>query len=646
MYKYYMADNYKEFMTTVAKLKEASLKAGDLKTFYKAWGNEVIKTKVHVGRPQALQMISDMRDFATEHDHKFGLYSSTYTMAYILHQVGDTKGSLENYKKALDYLHKYFPEESTAPIYIALSGISLSGKNDSLAISYSEKALADPHVSKLHQYLALCDICISWGWLRNREQFDKAYEKLKAFKNPPAQADRTKIVEIFRASLHGQTEEALKLCQQSSIRQNRLLYTYKIHEWAGEYKEALAAFKSYRKFIDSANNVDIRKQADLYHAELNVARAENEAKDLRLVNQQLRLTHVTDELEQQRLEAEAAALKLENSEIELSNAAIRMKNDSLDRLTQQAQLDEYRQRMKVIEQEERTELITFLAIIVISLLTIVFLGFYLYRRQQSAKRLKHAYGQLEQAYSELESTTAQKERIESELRIARDIQMSMVPSVFPSEPHLELYALMKPAKAVGGDLYDFFIQDDKLYFCIGDVSGKGVPASMLMAVAIRLFRTVAKEGFPPEYVATKLNDAISNDNESGMFITAFIGVADLRTGQLDFCNAGHNPPLLDGEFMEMEANAPLGLWPELEYVGEHVDNIKEKTLLLYTDGINEAENMEQHQYGDDRLQALIKAHTFESSEQIIAAVKKDVTLFVGDAEQSDDLTIMCIRLKA
>ncbi len=147
-------------------------------------------------------------------------------------------------------------------------------------------------------------------------------------------------------------------------------------------------------------------------------------------------------------------------------------------------------------------------------------------------------------------------------------------------------------------------------------------------------------------VATKLNDAISNDNESSMFITAFIGVADLRTGQLDFCNAGHNPPLLDGEFMEMEANAPLGLWPELEYVGEHFDNIKEKTLLLYTDGINEAENMEQHQYGGARLQALIKAHTFESSEQIIATVKKDVTLFVGDAEQSDDLTIMCIRLKA
>ena len=203
---------------------------------------------------------------------------------------------------------------------------------------------------------------------------------------------------------------------------------------------------------------------------------------------------------------------------------------------------------------------------------------------------------------------------------------------------------MRPAKFVGGDLYDIFYQNDKLYFCIGDVAGKGVPASMLMAVAVNLFRMTAKEGFSPQQIATKLNDAISADNEQGMFVTMFIAIIDLNTGHMDYCNAGHNPPLLDGEYMEVESNAPIGLWPELQYVGQEVENMKGKTLFLYTDGLNEAENREQQQFGDDRLQQEIRQHQEEDALSMTEAVEKAITCFVDGAEQSDDLTMLCIKM--
>lgn len=253
---------------------------------------------------------------------------------------------------------------------------------------------------------------------------------------------------------------------------------------------------------------------------------------------------------------------------------------------------------------------------------------------------------LQTAYDLLKQTTTAKELMESELRIAHDIQTSMVPHDFPERRNIDLYAQLKPAKAVGGDLYDFIFQGDKFYFCIGDVAGKGVPASMLMSATINLFRMTAKEGFPPEYIATKLNDTLSTDNQDGMFVTMFIGVIDMSNGRMDYCNAGHNPPLLDGVFMDVESNAPIGLWPEIEFIGQKVDYIKNKTLFLYTDGISEAENMALEQFGEERLQALIHLSSADSSRQTIETTIKAVTHFVGDAEQSDDLTMMCIKVIA
>ena len=245
---------------------------------------------------------------------------------------------------------------------------------------------------------------------------------------------------------------------------------------------------------------------------------------------------------------------------------------------------------------------------------------------------------------------AHQERIESELRVARDIQMSMVPSMFPDREGLDMYASMMPAKEVGGDLYGFVLQDDRLYFAVGDVSGKGVPASLFMAQATRLFRTLASQGMMPAEICTRMNDALSgDDNENGMFVTFFLGLIDLTTGRLDFCNAGHNPPVIGGDadgghFIDILPNAPIGLWQGLEYKGEMIESIKGKPLFIYTDGLNEAENREQEQLGDNRLLDILRNTNFENARQVIETLTAAVEQHRNGAMPNDDLTMMCIRV--
>lgn len=298
-----------------------------------------------------------------------------------------------------------------------------------------------------------------------------------------------------------------------------------------------------------------------------------------------------------------------------------------------------------------------LSIITIATIIVLALSIFIYFRLRSARRLKIAHQQLETthqelltAYDQLEETTIAKERIESDLRIARNIQMSMVPSTFPDRPDLDIYGSMTPAKEVGGDLYNFLIRDDapdKLYFALGDVSGKGVPASLFMAQATRLFRTLAAQQMQPADIATRMNDALSgDDNEQGMFVTMFLGVVDITTGHLQFCNAGHNPPILGTEFIEMIPNAPIGLFPGLDYEGEEIADIRGRQLFIYTDGLNEAENNEKDQFGDDHLLDIMATNHFESAKETIEYLKAEVEKHREGAEPNDDLTMLCFTVKS
>ena len=289
----------------------------------------------------------------------------------------------------------------------------------------------------------------------------------------------------------------------------------------------------------------------------------------------------------------------------------------------------------------------------LGLISIFFIIYTLIKHQASLRleeahgKLEDAHARLQSAYDQLETTTKAKERIESELRIARDIQQSMVPNIFPNEKNIDVYAAMTPAKEVGGDLYGYLIQSNEFYFCVGDVSGKGVPASLFMAQATRLFRTFATQHMKPADIATYMNAALTENNEQGMFVTMFIGLIDLSTGKMDYCNAGHNPPVYGApaKFLDMvEANAPIGLWPDLEFVGETIDNVKGRPLLIYSDGLNEAENKQQEQFGDDRLLAVLNNSTFSSSRQVIEKLFEEVNRHRDGAEPNDDLTIMCLKV--
>lgn len=271
-----------------------------------------------------------------------------------------------------------------------------------------------------------------------------------------------------------------------------------------------------------------------------------------------------------------------------------------------------------------------------------FLVFYtLYKRK--------SYKLLQEAYDKLEEATSARERIESELRIARDIQMSMIPAANLESEGLDLFASMTAAKEVGGDLYDYFLEKDHLYIAIGDVSGKGVPASLFMAQVIRLFRAMAKQHYTPADICTRINNELTENNENGMFITMFIGLIDLNSGRLDFCNAGHNPPVLGGDadggnFMKMVPNAPIGLWQGLEFEGEYIESIKGKPLFIYTDGLNEAENPELERFGDDHMLEVLRETKFSSAMQVVESLKRQVEEHRRGAEPNDDLTMMCLKV--
>jgi sigma-B regulation protein RsbU (phosphoserine phosphatase) len=254
--------------------------------------------------------------------------------------------------------------------------------------------------------------------------------------------------------------------------------------------------------------------------------------------------------------------------------------------------------------------------------------------------------------NELRNTTAQKAAMESELKIAHDIQMGMLPKTFPPYPErddIDIYGTLTPAKAVGGDLFDFYIRDNQLFFCIGDVAGKGIPASMFMAVTRSLFRNISAHVALPDRIAYTLNNALSENNDSNMFVTLFTGVLDLTTGHLCYCNAGHNAPLLIGRNvgeLPCQPNLPLGIMGEFQFEAQEVDLDPGTTIFLFTDGLNEAENALHEQFGDNRIAEVANRLLAKREHQpinITYEMYQAVHTFVAGAEQSDDLTMLAIQ---
>ena len=249
----------------------------------------------------------------------------------------------------------------------------------------------------------------------------------------------------------------------------------------------------------------------------------------------------------------------------------------------------------------------------------------------------------------LQRVNMEKERISSELHIAQGIQRQMLPKRFPPFPDrddIDVYGSLVPAREVGGDLFDFFLRDDKLFFCIGDVSGKGVPSAMVMAQAHSLFHMASTRETNPGRIMQVINERVCEGNDSNMFITLFIGVLDLPTGRLRYSNAGHDHPLLVGDtVLELPAvsNLPVGVFSDFRYEAQEHSLSAGTMIFLYTDGLTEAMNDERKQFGLERVKAVVGKKGHATPEQLLRRMADEVHSFTEDAEQSDDLTMMAIR---
>jgi sigma-B regulation protein RsbU (phosphoserine phosphatase) len=279
-----------------------------------------------------------------------------------------------------------------------------------------------------------------------------------------------------------------------------------------------------------------------------------------------------------------------------------------------------------------------------------------FQRIDEIGQLSHSFGNMQQSLvkyiEELKDTTAQKASIESDLRIASEIQMGMLPENFPTRADgddVQLYASLTPAKEVGGDLFDFYFRDEKLFFCIGDVSGKGVPASLFMAVTRSVFRTVSAHESMPDRIMTTINKTIADMNKRNMFVTLFVGVLDLPTGRLHYCNAGHDSPLLVGAGvgeLPCDPNIPVGFMSSWKYTLQEAQIFTGTTIFLFTDGLTEAMDADYAQFSMQRVNDVaikVLSHGQQEPRQFIEQMTNAVHKFVGDAEQSDDLTMMAIQ---
>lgn len=260
-------------------------------------------------------------------------------------------------------------------------------------------------------------------------------------------------------------------------------------------------------------------------------------------------------------------------------------------------------------------------------------------------------GKLGEYLADLTRTTAAKERIESELKIARDIQRSILAQSFDLGPgsRAEVYAAMEPAKEVGGDLFDFFrIDDRRLAVLVGDVSDKGVPAAFFMAVSVTLLRAHGSKDLTPAEVLALVNNELCRQNESMMFVTVFLGVLDLETGRLQYSNGGHNPPLLlrsggEVETLPPTSGAALGVFEETSFTNAEVTLAPGDVALLYTDGVTEAMNDAKHLFSLERLRELATRTPDRGARSIVEAVTRDVAAFADGCPQSDDITLLAVR---
>lgn len=242
--------------------------------------------------------------------------------------------------------------------------------------------------------------------------------------------------------------------------------------------------------------------------------------------------------------------------------------------------------------------------------------------------------------------------IQHDLNTARNIQLAILPKEFPPFPAIkdfEIYASMEPAKEVGGDLFDFFLLDkDRLGFVIGDVSGKGIPAAIFMAVSRTLIRATALKGISPDECFNYVNNLLCHESVASMFVTVFYGIFNFKTGELNYVNGGHNPPYIisrDGTLKKLELTngIALGVYENYEFPFKTISLEKGETLYLYTDGVTEATDINYKLLSEENMEMFLKENHTKTATELVKGTFSLVKDFAGDVEQSDDITVMALK---
>ena len=594
---------------------------------------------------------------------------------------------IENYPAMAEHIRKiikaYEDGSDEDPLFYSRAAISLAGHYISMnqheeAMNVAMPALArfepDPTIQSDWKGIFLSYIGACQKKLNQPEEAKKNFEQAYQYYKKYMGEERFKpldfltcITDLYNISMYYASKETLKEEQMWNNRCDSLLAWYRIQPGAdsahvemmdglialrrahilldqGKKAEADKAFEAFLKTKYSKGNEGrlitcgylssvgrYAEAADIYQDYDRIAAEWGLKPNLDVIKDYLFTKFNINYKAGRKDSALAVAVKIASV---IDSAVIKQMDNQAAELatiyeTQKKEAQIARQQTELSHQRMIGLIVAIIALIVFFVIIDIY-------RRRSAKRLA--------------KVNAAKERMESELSIARNIQMSMVPHTFPEREDLDMYAMMTPAKEVGGDLYSYLIQGDILYFCVGDVSGKGVPASLFMAQTTRLFHTLASQGMAPAEICTHMNDELTEDNEQCMFVTIFICKLNIRLHSFEYCNAGHNPPVIgnaDGQFsfLEMNSNACIGLWPGLKFVGESIDYFKDRMLLIYTDGLNEAENSQQEQFGEERILELLKQTQSASARQVVETLAEAVSQHRNGAEPNDDLTMMCVSMK-
>ena len=480
--------------------------------------------------------------------------------------------------------------------------------------------------------------------------FEKTLAARRAFKNKEGIIAAIKNISVAQNNL-GRFNRSIQLLQEALVIARELndpdqisscyLMLSETYEKAGDVTNTRHYYELYQSFHTMKQDRDMRRLQQI---------ADEEAlkREIAEIEERKR----TAELQMIQSQLEEAVQELDAFDDDLVALT-----DSLDKTQLQIiYLESERERERLENERKLQKAKTTRNYLIWGTLALLLISFFIYRNyrqeQKSKKALAIKNEQIEKQNDELEELNKiiakHNERMQTELNVGREIQMSMIPSDFPKMPGVDLYAALEPAREVGGDLYDFFkIDEDHLIVGIGDVSDKGVPAALFMAVTKTLVKTNANYSSLPSKILSEVNKELCVDNDSSMFVTYFLCLLNTKTGQLSYCNAGHNPPLYitsKGDLSKLEQlHGPvLGAVEDFSYKQDIVLMEKGDQLILFTDGITEAFNDGKDQYSDERLDKLFQSNGSHNAQESVEAVIADVSQFRGNAEQSDDITILSL----